>query len=488
MRTWFFAFVLFLAALSCGKTGNRDFPGSETPPIVLNSTIADGAEGVPVAAGFIDIGFDTPIRVKDASRISMSGARLSVTGMNLKIRVAYEALEYSRSYVLVISEGAVVSQDSEIPIKEYRIAFMTEARPDPQPDPDPDPDPDPEDPPFFPENPGIYSKEPVTDKPLHNARRLYKYLLSVYGKKTLSGAMAKVAWNTFEADWVKKWTGKYPAIATFDYIHLKNSPCNWIDYSDISALENWFSNGGIIGACWHWKVPAYENAGLDTYTFNAGKTSFKVSNIFIEGTWEKKTADADLEKIASYLKLLQNKKIPVLWRPLHEAAGNTYTEYHSGAWFWWGKEGGEQYVKLWRYMFDFFKSKGINNLIWIWTTQTSSLSDSDYAFYPGDEFVDIVGRDLYNVGNAVNIGSQFSVIASMFPKKMTALSENGGVPDMQAQWEAGAKWLFFMPWYDYNNDGSAGYAHEHANISWWNKSLNFSSVISRDDLPKELYK
>ncbi|MFR5757995.1 MAG: glycosyl hydrolase [Bacteroides cellulosilyticus] len=59
--------------------------------------------------------------------------------------------------------------------------------------------------------------------------------------------------------------------------------------------------------------------------------------------------------------------------------------------FWWGSDGADTYKKLWRYMFNFFKEKGINNLIWVWTTQTK-----DVDFYPGDEYVDIIGRDIYN--------------------------------------------------------------------------------------------
>ena len=58
-----------------------------------------------------------------------------------------------------------------------------------------------------------------------------------------------------------------------------------------------------------------------------------------------------LEKIAGYLKLLQEAGIPVIWRPLHEAAGNTYT-YNTGAWFWWGADGAQAYKDLWIYVFS----------------------------------------------------------------------------------------------------------------------------------------
>jgi hypothetical protein len=44
-----------------------------------------------------------------------------------------------------------------------------------------------------------------------------------------------------------------------------------------------------------------------------------------------------------------------------------------------------------------------------------------------------------------------------------------------------------MPWYDYDNDGTSGYQHDHATISWWNSSLASSAVITRDELPDNLY-
>ena len=138
-------------------------------------------------------------------------------------------------------------------------------------------------------------------------------------------------------------------------------------------------------------------------------------------------------------------------------------------------------------MFDWFKSAGLRNLIWVWTTQTSSFSDIDYEFYPGDDYVDIVGRDIYNNTDASSAAGQFSTIASLSEHKMVALSELGNVADMGSQWDAGAQWLFFMPWYDYGNDYTAGYDHVHADIGWWTETFASDAVIDRSELPSELH-
>jgi mannan endo-1,4-beta-mannosidase len=174
--------------------------------------------------------------------------------------------------------------------------------------------------------------------------------------------------------------------------------------------------------------------------------------------------------------LLQAKGIPVIWRPLHEGAGNIYEYANGKAWFWWGYDGADAYKKLWISMFDYFKSQGLNNLIWVWTTQTK-----DKDFYPGDAYVDIVGRDIYDQTTATANAAQFASIVKDYPKKMVTLSECGNVAKISAQWSVGACWSFFMPWYQNNAASLEG--HEHANTAWWTDAINQSQVITREQMP-----
>jgi mannan endo-1,4-beta-mannosidase len=188
--------------------------------------------------------------------------------------------------------------------------------------------------------------------------------------------------------------------------------------------------------------------------------------------------------MAGYLKLLRDKNIPVVWRPLHEAAGNIY-EYSGGtAWFWWGADGADAFKNLWKYMFDYFEAEGLNNLIWVWTTQTK-----DNAYYPGDDYVDIIGRDIYNLSDVSKITAQFLTVQQTYPNKMITLSEFGNLPFISKQWADGAKWSYFMPWYDYertNNTSEVDFAntdHEHANAAWWQDAFGQSYVLTRDQMP-----
>ena len=191
------------------------------------------------------------------------------------------------------------------------------------------------------------------------ATRLLDYLKNIYGTKTLSGACANVNWNTYEAQWVHKHTGKWPAINCFDFIHLPFSqPGGWIDYSNIKVVEDWHNAGGIVSIMWHWNVPA--NNGNDWsfyYGSEADKTRFDVRKITDENSSEYKRMIKDIDQVGTCLKALQAKGIPVIWRPLHEAGGR---------WFWWGMDAAAC-RQLWQVMYKRFADAGINNLIWVFT-------------------------------------------------------------------------------------------------------------------------
>ena len=150
--------------------------------------------------------------------------------------------------------------------------------------------------------------------------------------------------------------------------------------------------------------------GMD-YTYKPDETTFDAANATVEGTWENKVFTSDMAAVAGYLKLLKDAGIPVLWRPFHEAAGK---------WFWWGKDAAS-HKAMWIAMFNYFKAQGLDNLIWVWTTETG-----DEDWYPGDQYVDIIGRDIYSK-DAETCASQYAAISATYGNKIVALSECGTV-------------------------------------------------------------
>ena len=427
-------------------------------PEVTSSSFTSGATNLSLEPFEIKLLFNRAVVEGDMSKITLSPAKaLETSVQNTSLRIAItEELDYETDYTLRIAAGALLDKSTSGENVEYTIHFRTKDKPYTPP------------------------TDPTTTLVMPNAmpaaQRIYDYLWESYGEKCLSSAMAKVAWNIDEAQWVYNNTGKWPAMATFDYIHLDYSPTNWIDYTNTTVAEDWWEAGGIVSAGWHWNVPVSE--GSSTHAFYTDGNSFSVKRALREGTWENEVMKADLAEMADMLLLLQDKGIPVVWRPLHEAAGNIYEPWHGTAWFWWGNDGAEAYRELWRTMFDYFVERGINNLIWVWTTQLN-----DMEFYPGDEYVDMVSRDIYNVTNASEYPNQWQSVAQHFPHKMITLSEMGNVAYIGDQLDAGAMWSYFMPWYDNDNDFTAAYKHMYADIAWWRKAFEDSRVISRDELP-----
>jgi len=237
------------------------------------------------------------------------------------------------------------------------------------------------------------------------------------------------------------------------------------DYTLTGVVLTHYANGAIIEESTG--IPALSQIDFSDYTYQPnGK--FHMADAVVEGTWENDFIKYDLENITKYLLLLKEANIPIIWRPLHEA---------SGGWFWWGTDA-ESYKKLWILTFEHFKKAGLDNMIWVWTSQVG-----DDNWYPGDDYVDIIGCDIY--GSTPKPHDAYSKLKAAHPNKIITLSECGWsdytkacVPKISQQISNGAKWSWFMPWYD--NDGAA---NSHADDAWWQDAMDCENVITRDQLP-----
>ena len=194
-------------------------------------------------------------------------------------------------------------------------------------------------------------------------------------------------------------------------------------------------------------------------------TTFDPSQVLEENSWQQRFFYDDLEKLADYMKPISDAGIPVIWRPFHEA---------SGGWFWWGSKEPEVYKQLWQMMYEYLiKERKLNNLIWVWTSDSKG---NDEEWFPGNEYVDIIGRDLYNVSDVDEFVNEFYNLAEKYPNMMIALTECGSVSNISDMWEAGAKWAWFMPWYPSSIDNW----EQHATEAWWNDAADTDYVKWRN--------
>ena len=278
-----------------------------------------------------------------------------------------------------------------------------------------------------------------------SASGLMKFLSDNYGKYVITGQYASDETNK-EIDEIYSVTGKKPVIR---FSALETSYNSYDEsFKDIDACVDWYKNGGIVGLMWYWRSPD-ENASVYT-----NETDFSLANavtdidiscmsqeeirgLYGEGKISKECYGLilDIDNISGQLISLQNKGIPVLWRPLHEASGN---------WFWWGASGADNYRWLWKLMYkrmtEYFE---LNNLIWIWNGQSKEYIVPENTF-------DIASVDIYTPADQ-HYGSRYEQFASLQEfigkEKIIALSECSSIPDIDAVFRDNSVWSFFGLWY-----------------------------------------
>lgn len=409
--------------------------------IIRSISVEDGSNIKPIESIYVDYNNLVGIRTNTSATVNGSPVEVYVNpenGMQLIVPVNCVA---NKEYTVIVPDGMIYrSDDVNVTNEGFTLNFTT----------------------TFGINTAKVDQNLTNSKATTEAKALYSELLSNYGKVMYSGAMGGVAWETGYTDYIASANegAGYPKIVGFDYIHLAYSPSNWIDYGDITPVKNVWDAGSIPTVTWHWNVPEVVNGevvdnGLLTYN-----NTFSPNEALTPGTKQNEIIEADIKKLAGYMKLLQEANIPILFRPFHEAAG----DYTWGAWFWWGKDGVEATIDLWNYLRNKLETEyGLNNLIWVWTMQTSNageMADVDLirSAYPGDDVVDIVGVDLYPSEAMTDQTDQFNLVNTVINgKKIVTLSEVGNLIDPTIAAENNSLWSYFMNWYDFSSPDVFGF-------------------------------
>lgn len=270
-------------------------------------------------------------------------------------------------------------------------------------------------------------------------RKVLCYLHDIYGESVLSGQQ-DCHWSaSSDLEYIQDRTGVYPAVVGGDFLYTN---------AVSQAVSSW-NAGGLSMIRYHMGRP--EDA--DSYESSLGTTD--LANTLTPGTARYNGLMNKLNHAANELAELQDAGVVVLWAPFHEA--------QPGGWFWWSKGTGEQYQQLWRIMFDSFKARGLNNLIWLMPFTGSPHS----SFYPGAAYVDLAGPDTYATSGqpfASMYQSTVGVVGSTIP---IPLHETGRIPSPAAMFENNqAPWVLFSAWCDTwlreNSDSTIQSAYSHA--------------------------
>lgn len=197
-------------------------------------------------------------------------------------------------------------------------------------------------------------------------------------------------------------TGSVSGVFGIDTLALAGSEAGGTDAA--SALRNSVEyskkaaqNGAIVSLSAH--MPNFTNSKIkknDDGSYDFFNCDFSESKdlsndslkTILPGGENNEVYNAYLDIIADYANQLAMDKIPVMFRPLHE---------NTGSWFWWGSTNSEEsYKSLYRYTRDYLESKGVHNLLYVYSPCGPVSSEEDFmSRYPGDEYVDVLGFDYY---------------------------------------------------------------------------------------------
>jgi len=227
----------------------------------------------------------------------------------------------------------------------------------------------------------IHALEPADPKANAKARAILNYLERLpqrTDKRLLSGQFTDCGPNANLGlcREIHEKTGHWPAIVGLDYADFAKGG---LEYKTVNRVAiEYAMKGGLVTISAHLFNPAnpksrgpWERGGDLQKLLTPGNEA--------HDRWMK-----ELDIMAAGLKELQDAGVVVLWRPFHEM---------NGGWFWWGAKEPDTFIRVWRHMFDYFtKTKGLNNLLWVYSPNHG---EKTAAYYAGDQYVDIVGLDAY---------------------------------------------------------------------------------------------
>ena len=270
-------------------------------------------------------------------------------------------------------------------------------------------------------------------------RSVMMFLADITGDRIITGQHTQTM-AMEELTKIREVTGKEPALLGFEL--LSYSPnINEQDTDEECMTEvrenrdtlrhawEWAEKKGLITFTWHWFSPMYGHS-KSFFTKNTEYDAWQAVN---EGTPEHEALLSDLDHMAVLLRPFCEKGVPILWRPFHEM---------DGTWFWWGREGAEPAKRLWRIMYKrFTEVHHLTNLIWVWNAEHAE-------FYPGDDVVDIISRDMYPEAHEHTARQEEYAAMERIPgePKLVLIGEIGVIPDVKELHKEHVGWSSYMTW------------------------------------------
>ncbi len=280
-------------------------------------------------------------------------------------------------------------------------------------------------------------------------------------------------YNTY-VDVLADKTGRHVGIIGADLGFFPSS-----DYPVQTLIDHWKA-GGLVTVSWHADNPFL--AGYDVYwntVENKDKIHLKTLLKDADENQARTSYRTELDTMAGALQKLRDAGVMVIWRPFHEMNGD---------FFWWGinaynneQTNETDYVALWRDLYNTLTfDYGLDNLIWTYSVIPHKTWNADVtAFYPGSDYVDLVGMDYY--GTTPDFPG-YNALKSL--GKTIVMSEAGPSDNSYGQWNEEqlvnairGKAAYFLQWHSWS--GAAVAIKDNQNAL---EMMNSEHAITIDEL------
>jgi mannan endo-1,4-beta-mannosidase len=281
--------------------------------------------------------------------------------------------------------------------------------------------------------------QPVNPDATPAARALLRELDTITGQATIAGQHNYPNTVSRYSDRVYDLTGEYPGIfgQDFGFSGGDDKDSTLGRPSMIEEVIRQYRNGAVIALTWHAVRPTDDEPVTFHDSVQGHLTDWEWDQLLTPGTDLNLRWCRQVDRIAGYLKDLQDAGVPVLFRPYHEM---------NGSWFWWGgRPGPEGSSALYRQIYDrYVHVHHLNNLVWVWNVNSPSASTGPVAdYFPGSAYADVLTMDIYGPFSQ-EFYDQMVALADPLHKPI-ALAEVGAMPTLTTLAQQ-PRWTYFMMW------------------------------------------
>ena len=344
---------------------------------------------------------------------------------------------------------------------------------------------------------------PIDKKASRETINLYNNLKKISQKGFLFGHQDDLAYGVTwkyepgRSD-IKEVTGEYPAIYGWELGHLEVDSTHNLDQVPFNKMKEFirdgYERGGVITVSWHFNNPLTGKSAWDPAPGTVASILPGGSKHELYKSW--------LDKLSLFFLDLKGKKgefIPVIFRPFHELNGN---------WFWWGKSHctPDELKQLYQFTVAYLRdTKEIHQLLYAFNTDRFASRAEYLERYPGDDWVDLIGFDIYqrgkdNEGFITEADKSFSILEELGKEKnkIIALTEfgYGEIPD--SEWWTGTllkaignhKIAYVLGWRNAGKSASGKYEYYvpykgHSSSEDFIKFYNAGNTFFQKDVARE---